>query len=210
MSSPIKPSDWCATVVDATATLCAKIESLFRIPELLCDYFSWKYTSTGEFTSEYKALLQAGVGVPTGSLIGYPTANVPAGYLEANGQAVSRTDYAALFAILSTTYGSGNGTTTFNLPDCRGRSLIGRDGTKPIGTSGGAETVTLTENTIPAHSHGLPDGTMTFEGANNAQKGDETGNWFWYTHATATDPVGGGQSFSVMNPYFAGVWMIKT
>jgi microcystin-dependent protein len=208
MPSPIRPSDWCATVVDATAALCAKIESLLRIPELLCDYYTWKYTSTGEFSSEYKALLQAGVGVPTGTMIWQPIANVPEGYLEANGQAVSRTDYAALFTIYSTTFGTGNGTTTFNLPDLRNRAAIGQSGTKPIGTTGGAETVLLTEAQLPSHSHGLPDGVVTFPGSQKFN--DTSGNELSYTAATDTDPVGGGQAFSILNPYLAGVWLVKT
>lgn len=209
MASPIKPSDWCATVVDASATLCSKIESFFQVPELLCDFFTWMFTEAGEFQPAFEAMMQASVGVPTGSIIAFSTANVPEGYLECNGQAVGRTDYPALFALIGTTYGEGNQLTTFNVPDCRDRAIVGRSGTKPMGTTGGASTVLLTENNIPTHSHGLPDGTMTYTGA-SAQKGTSSGNAFFYTEATSTDDAGGGQSFSIQNPYFAGVWMIKT
>ncbi|MDN5506952.1 MAG: tail fiber protein, partial [Comamonas sp.] len=58
--------------------------------------------------------------VPTGAVIMFPTASLPAGYLKCNGAAVSRTTYAKLFAVLGTYYGAGNGSTTFNLPDLRG------------------------------------------------------------------------------------------
>lgn len=57
----------------------------------------------------------------------WPLATVPAGWLECNGAAVSRTTYAALFAVLSTTYGAGDGSTTFNLPDLRGEFVRGWD-----------------------------------------------------------------------------------
>lgn len=207
MPSPIKPSDWCALVLDATASLCAKLEAFLSLPETLCEYYTFKYDENGDFTEEYTAMLQAAVGVPTGRCLWQPIATVPDGYLECNGQAVSRTDYAALFAVLSTTYGEGNMLTTFNLPDLRDRHAIGRSGTKPIGTTGGAETVLLTVNNLPAHAHGLPDGVMQYPGG---QKGDSGGNDFDYTNATSTDETGGGQSFSILNPYLAGVWIIKT
>lgn len=60
---------------------------------------------------------------PTGALLLFPQATPPSGYLECNGQAVSRTTYASLFAVLGVIYGNGDGSTTFNLPDYRGRFL---------------------------------------------------------------------------------------
>lgn len=211
MSSPIKPSNWCAAVVDASATVCAKIESLFQVPEILCEFFTWMFTEAGEFTEAFEAMMQASVGVPTGSIIQFSTANVPQGYLECNGQAVGRADYPALFALLGTTYGEGNALTTFNVPDCRDRSIVGRSGTKPMGTTGGVDVVLLTVNNMPAHAHGLPDGVLTWPGENPAKFNLPTaGNTLDYTTASSTDDTGGGQSFSIQNPYFAGVHMIKT
>ena len=61
--------------------------------------------------------LSGAVGVlPAGAVIPYAGSAAPAGWLLCGGQAVSRSDYAALFAIIGTTYGVGNGSTTFNLP----------------------------------------------------------------------------------------------
>jgi microcystin-dependent protein len=80
----------------------------------------------------------------------------PAGWLPCDGSAVSRTDYATLFAVVGTTYGAGDGSTTFNLPDLKGRVVIGVSGTHALGSTGGSETVTLTENQLPAHSHVVP------------------------------------------------------
>lgn len=57
---------------------------------------------------------------PTGAMIPYAGASAPAGYLLCNGSAVSRTTYAALFAVIGTTYGSGDGSTTFNVPNAKG------------------------------------------------------------------------------------------
>lgn len=79
----------------------------------------------------------------------------PDGYLFADGSAVSRTEYAALFAILGTKYGGGNGSTTFNLPDRRGRVGVGRNSEtfNVLGKKGGTETHQLITNELPAHNH---------------------------------------------------------
>ena len=66
-------------------------------------------------------------GVPSGAVFCIAVATVPSGYLECNGNAVSRSTYAALFAIIGTTYGAGNGSSTFNLPDLRGEFIRGYD-----------------------------------------------------------------------------------
>lgn len=67
--------------------------------------------------------------VPVGTRVGYsgPAASVPTGWLLCFGQAVSRTTYNRLFAVIGTTYGVGDGSTTFNLPDHRGRTAVGKD-----------------------------------------------------------------------------------
>jgi microcystin-dependent protein len=66
-------------------------------------------------------------GMITGTIIMWPTSSVPTGYFECNGAAVSRTTYSALFAVLGTLYGAGDGSTTFNIPDYRGYFLRGWD-----------------------------------------------------------------------------------
>lgn len=72
--------------------------------------------------------LSGAVGVlPAGAVIPYAGSAAPAGWLLCGGQAVSRSDYAALFSIIGTTYGAGNGSTTFNVPDLRGRVVAGED-----------------------------------------------------------------------------------
>jgi hypothetical protein len=68
-----------------------------------------------------------GGGVPIGSVFDFAGTSAPTGYLLCFGQAINRTTYAALFAALGTTYGAGDGSTTFNVPDLRGRFTAGRD-----------------------------------------------------------------------------------
>lgn len=71
--------------------------------------------------------ISGGASVPTGAVFWFATASAPTGYLECNGVAVSRTTFAALFALIGTTFGVGNGTTTFNPPDLRGKFVRGYD-----------------------------------------------------------------------------------
>lgn len=108
--------------------------------------------------------------VPSGAVSPYAGASEPTGWLFCRGQTISRTTYAALFAAIGTTYGAGDGSTTFTLPDLRGRVVAGQDdmgGTSAnrltglsggvdgdvLGAAGGAETHTLTEAQLAAHRH---------------------------------------------------------
>lgn len=80
----------------------------------------------------------------------------PHGCLFCDGSAVSRTTYAALFDVIGTTYGAGDGSTTFNIPDLSGRVVIGVSNSHALGTTGGSENVTLTADQLPAHTHVVP------------------------------------------------------
>ncbi|TXH13743.1 MAG: hypothetical protein E6R03_10750 [Hyphomicrobiaceae bacterium] len=110
------------------------------------------------------------LGVPVGSILDYSGGSLPEGYLFCDGTAISRSTYSDLFAAIGTVYGPGNGSTTFNLPDYRGRVAAGKDnmgGTAAnrlttitgttLGATGGAETHTLITGEIPTHNHTLTD-----------------------------------------------------
>lgn len=117
-----------------------------------------------------KASIDAAVQV--GTVIDWPGATAPSKWVFIYGQAISRTTYAAAFSVCSTTHGAGDGVTTFNLPDGRGRVVAGKDnmggsaanrltsgasgvaGTT-LGANGGSETHTLDVTQIPPHTHGL-------------------------------------------------------
>jgi microcystin-dependent protein len=90
--------------------------------------------------------------VPTGGMMMWGTASAPFGYLLCNGAAVSRSTYSALFAILGTAYGSGDGSTTFNVPDFRDRFPVGAGTTYSANSTGGSANATLVSHTHTATS----------------------------------------------------------
>jgi microcystin-dependent protein len=93
--------------------------------------------------------------VPTGAILAYGGSSAPTGFLIGDGSAISRATYAALFAVLGTTYGAGDGSTTFNLPDLRGRFPLGKAaaGTgNVLGSTGG--TIDHV-HTGPSHTHAI-------------------------------------------------------
>ena len=88
---------------------------------------------------------------PTGTIITFVKNTAPAGYLKCNGSAISRTAYAALFAVIGTTFGTGDGSTTFNLPDLRGYFARGWDDGRGIDT--GRVFGSSQEDDFKSHSH---------------------------------------------------------
>lgn len=91
--------------------------------------------------------------LPTGSVIPFAGKTAPTGWLMCQGQAVSRTTYAQLFSVIGTTFGSGDGSTTFNLPDLRGRVAVGVDSDANFGSTAGEKTHALTTAEGPKHTH---------------------------------------------------------
>jgi len=107
-------------------------------------------------TSATAAQAVLGAIIPPGAMMEYGGASAPSGWLLCDGAAVSRTTYAALFAIIGTAYGVGDNSTTFNLPDRRDRFGIGASGTVARGSTGGSTTsggTALTTAQLPSHTH---------------------------------------------------------
>jgi len=156
----------------------------------------------------------------TGEIRMWSTTSIPSGWLECDGAAISRSTYSALFTVIGTTFGSGDGSTTFNVPDFRSRSPLGKGAGSglsswTLGDKYGAETHTLTKSQLPthAHKHGAPwygSGFSTTTPPNS---------WPWrlLPHPDdgsggnpETTSVGDGSSHNNMHPIIAIVFIIKT
>ncbi len=141
-------------------------------------------------------------GNPIASIIAWPLASAPTDYLVCNGAAVSRTTYANLFAVISTTFGAGDGSTTFNLPNLVGKVPVGYDSTDTafdtIGETGGAKTVDL------SHDHGGVTGGVAF----GSGTGSLTAGALDTTH-NHTISSGLSTTQSVLQPYITLNYCIR-
>lgn len=115
---------------------------------------------------------------PVGGIISYAGSTAPNGWLMCDGSAISRTTYEELFSTIGTTYGSGDGSTTFNIPDLKGRTIVGVGESSAtghtahtLGQSEGEETHTLDINEIPSHNHTSKYNLLTFGAATHETGG---------------------------------------
>ena len=172
--------------------------------------------------------------VPTGSLLAYAGSAAPPGWLLAQGQAISRTQYAALFAAIGTTYGAGDGSTTFNLPNPQGRSVIGvgsagQTNTYTLGQLYGEELHALATAELAAHTHAATSvvsdpghahsvtaaaGEVGYNDTGYAQAANASVNTgtatTGVTVSTTNASTGSGTGHNTVHPVIAMNWIIKT
>lgn len=147
---------------------------------------------------------------PAGTVAWFAGTSVPSNWLECAGAAVSRTTYAALFAAIGTTWGAGDGSTTFNLPNQARRTIVGRGGSgtatlaSTVGSTGGSETHTLVTAEIPSHAHSYlipqPSGVGSSPNSINAGTPGGTQN---------TGSTGGDGAHNNMQPSMVMMMMIR-
>jgi len=170
-------------------------------------------------------------GIPTATIVPWSDSSVPSGFLECNGQAVSQSTYADLFAIIGTTYGDPGGG-NFNVPDLQDNVPVGKSNNKALASTGGANTVTSTGNVggstanatlstaqLASHSHpganasgtiannplggGYPESSQAFSG-NTGNTGSGSG------HSHNMSANFSGDATSVLQPYLTIIYIIKT
>ena len=154
-----------------------------------------------------------GGGTPAGVVMEFdgPTANIPSGWLVCDGSAVSRTTYARLFAAIGTLHGAGDGTTTFNLPDRRGRVGVGKATSgqfSTIGAKPGAENHTLTVDEIPSHNHTNFGRVDRYQGSGSIFR--ELTEESVATNNSPGGYTGGGLAHNNVQPSFVTNYIIKT
>lgn len=158
--------------------------------------------------------------IPIGTVHDFVGPSAPTGWIFPYGQLLSRTTYSALFNLIGTTYGVGDGSTTFNAPDLRGRVVAGKDDMggsgsanrltnqtggldgDVLGATGGTETHTLLETQIPAHTHTFGPKTARF-GANGQTYSDwqpSAGDSDRNTVSGITNATGGGLAHNNVQP----------
>lgn len=152
---------------------------------------------------------------PSGAILQFAGSSAPANWLLCNGALVSRTTYSTLFGVIGTIYGAGDGSTTFKLPDLRGRVPIGAGQgssltNRVIAATGGAETHTLTINEMPSHSHAIPLYDYSDGGqANLTTAGTDDVTDFRSNSQDPVDNTGGGSAHNNMQPFLVVNHIIK-
>jgi microcystin-dependent protein len=183
---------------------------------------------------EYDGANLTGIeGIPTATIIPWSDSSVPSGFLDCNGAAVSRTTYADLFAVIGTTYGAGDGSTTFNVPNLEDNVTVGKSPGKSVGSTGGANTApvttsgnvagstanaTLSTAQLASHSHSqggqsgpqhiFPSG-FSFRFYVPVNTGN-TGSGGGHSHNMSANFAGNTANPSVLQPYLTLNYIIKT
>lgn len=185
--------------------------------------------ATGTSTTQLAttAFATAAISPFTGAMLMWPTATAPSGFLLCNGQTVSRSTYAALFAILGVVFGSGDGSTTFTLPDYRDRLPIGAGTTYAAAATGGSKDAVVVSHTHTGttaasgpHTHVINEGAQGDTPGGTLTSGDDyTSNVAFtqtttsggdHTHTITTNSTGVSGTNANLPPYLGVYFIIKT
>ncbi len=153
---------------------------------------------------------KSGYVMPVGMVLPYAGSTLPDGWLTCNGAAVARATYGDLFTAIGITYGPGDGTTTFNLPDMQGRAAIGAGQgngltSRTLGQTPGEENHLLSSLEMPSHSHGI-----TINSSAEGYSGVEASHGYWKgTTTAATGSAGSGGPHNNMPPSLVLNYIIK-
>jgi microcystin-dependent protein len=209
-SSPISRTNNSSNSVLTSTKYNTDINTVYsRVNELPGDCITDATVSTAKIANEAvtEAKLAAevvGKFLPPGVILPYGGTSAPTGFLLCNGAAVSRTTYSSLYAVVGNAFGSGNGTTTFNVPDLRGRFLRGVDGgvgrdpdrasrtAMSSGGNAGDNVGSVQDDQLESHRHSLGDSnndTSNNAGAFSMTGAGVTALFSGYTGGNETRPV---------------------
>lgn len=153
---------------------------------------------------------------PTGGIMEFAGSSAPSGWLICDGSAVSRTTYADLYAVIGTTYGNGNGSTTFNLPNLTGRIPIGKKSSDTdfdtLGETGGSKTHTQTRDEVANHTHQLwvtNDGGDKYGSIPSIAWSKSADSWTNTQFGVERTDTQNASPMNIMNPYIVLNYIIK-
>lgn len=218
MPSPVTSEDFDLT--NTSGDLCDQFSKLIAAIARIKEWFAYVYDSNGVVTQQFLNDLSL-LSAPIGSIHFLPVLSVPAGHLLANGQAVGRLQYAALFAVYGTQFGIGDGLTTFNMPNIQNRMLRGWGNSVP-GQLVGSDSVdaTLIADNLPEHRHGVSiDGSGVEEVSQVGQFESAGADTIRWNPPTAETTVGYTRNAGEAEPdplvipvvpsSLCGLWLIK-
>lgn len=146
---------------------------------------------------------------PVGAIYGYASLNIPIGYMLCDGRELNREEYSELFSVIGTNYGAGDSSTTFNLPNFQGKSIVGYDEKdndfNSLGATGGNKTHIQTIKELAKHSHTITNSGSATPGYVGLFRNVESDGF-------ATGYIGNtgeGAPMNIMNPYTVGCYIIK-
>lgn len=168
----------------------------------------------GNKVLEINDILFENLLLPSGSVIEYAGDTAPNGWLICDGSAISRQKYSKLFEVIGTTYGSGDGDSTFNLPNLKGKIPVGLNSDDSdfniLGKTGGEKTHILKSNEMPSHNH-RQTVTASRTGSGSTYVSWNANNLFGNTDTAARNTLntGGGEAHNNLQPYIVLNYIIK-
>lgn len=167
MASPVKESD--IQALSLSNSLCAEMLEVLRLRDQTKELLGWMLDDDGNVSDEFLENM-ADKMTPVGTILLWSSATLPSDkYLLCNGQAISRSTYASLFARIGVVFGAGDSSTTFNLPNLNDRVPVGIGQQYTMGQQIGNKEVALAPDMLPLHSHTIPtrrvDNVQIFGGA---------------------------------------------
>jgi len=197
---------------DKTRLLC--LDTLTRWPSKRWAWLSDGEDLTDEEWDEVESIIDQAVmelitSMLTGSILPYAGDDVPDGFLLCDGSEVGREEYDDLFDVIGETFGNGDGSTTFNLPDLSGRVPVGQDSGQSefdtLGKTGGEKAHTLSELEMPSHTHTEITATaVVINGGLEAPAASAIPG------VSITGSTGGGEAHNNLQPYLVLSYIIKT